>query len=402
MFNNNQNKKIIDRFTINPSIINVKSLVQVAKSEYFEIEDIKYLATKLAHSGEHFLWNYSNRIYDIPSTGGPSSLSTLICPLILASYDKKVIKLGVPGRPAGGIDVLAQIKKYKYNYNFQDLKKLSSNSKYIHILANKYITPLDILLFNYRKLNNELNVPNLVIASILAKKIAMGVTDVGLDIRVSRYGNFGYSYSEAKKNAKKFNQVSMAIGINSKCFLTNGNVFQQPYIGRGESILALSKFFTNNQDLLLKNHFDDCIKMSLNIINEKARVKDNLTGLMFEEFKSNILFQKGDLKSFFNLAKKIEQSHLYQIKASASGLLSINLQNIRNVICLFQSKNKAQEFVDNCGIILKCNDNSIVSKGDLLATFRCSKEFKKEFEIKINECLLINEFYYDKKNVLIM
>ncbi len=41
---------------------------------------------------------------DVASTGGPTSLSTLICPLFLRAAGAVVPKLGVPGRPAGGID----------------------------------------------------------------------------------------------------------------------------------------------------------------------------------------------------------------------------------------------------------------------------------------------------------
>jgi hypothetical protein len=68
------------------------------------------LATALASSGEvydpHCLLTA-----DVASTGGPSSLSTLLCPLFLRVGGLVVPKLGVPGRPAGGTNMSQSIAR---------------------------------------------------------------------------------------------------------------------------------------------------------------------------------------------------------------------------------------------------------------------------------------------------
>ncbi len=61
-------------------------------------------------------------VADVASTGGPSSLSTLLSPLFLRAGGAVVPKLGVPGRPAGGIDCLAQIPGYRTELSAQEVE----------------------------------------------------------------------------------------------------------------------------------------------------------------------------------------------------------------------------------------------------------------------------------------
>ncbi|WP_046756653.1 hypothetical protein [Kordia jejudonensis] len=393
-------KKIISEFSQNNNDNNTQRLIEVAKSKDFLIGDIANLANTLAKSGK--VLNKEKGIYDIPSSGGPSSLSTLICPLVLSVYGKKVVKLGVPGRPAGGIDVLAQIEGYKYSLSLTEINNLNSINKYVHFLANDFFTPLDIFLFNYRKKNNSLNIPNLVIASILSKKIAVGVSNVGLDIRVSDFGNFGRTFNEAEANAKKFNKVANLVGIQSKCFITDGNSPQQPYIGRGESLVALKRIFTQSRNSLLKNHFDNCIRMSLSLIDEELIIKEKIVELLEIEFKNNIENQYGSYDSFLNYTEEIESKHKYNLIAESTGFINIDLYIIRSAICEIQNKFKSVNFSDPCGIILKVNNGQIINKNEIIATYRCHNDYKLVFFELIRKAFSIRTKYSNKENILII
>lgn len=398
-----KNEDTINSYLNNPQEGNARELISVAKSKDFTEENIVHLATGLANSGKYFRTSNKKMVYDIPSTGGPSSLSTLLCPLILSLYDKKIIKLAVPGRPAGGIDVLAQINGYKYTFSYEELYELIYNkdAKYVHFLANEIFTPLDIRLFNFRKQTNSVGVSNLVIASILSKKIALGVNRVGLDIRVSEFGNFGRSMEEAVFNAKKFNSVACKAGIESKCFITNGTLPQQPFIGRGESLLALRYIFEQKNIFSLHKHFHDCIRMSLSLIGKNNLSDKNIAADIESEFKKNIQIQSGDFDSFRSITNKIQEKHIYKISSPDDGILSVDLLILREAICSVQNSVSNVPFPDPCGIILKSSPGDFISKGDIIATFRCETEYKEIFYEKIKKAFTVNNNNTDSNIIII-
>ena len=162
--------QLLENFRINP-LHYADNLISFFEQDNVNPDDILSLAYILAKSGKQ-IKVIDNIFADVPSTGGPSSLTTLLCPLYLSLKGYKVLKLGVPGRPAGGIDVLAQIKNYQTNFTFSNIERLIKDNDYIHFLANKDFAPLDALLFNYRKKIGKVDVPSLAIASLLSKKIA--------------------------------------------------------------------------------------------------------------------------------------------------------------------------------------------------------------------------------------
>jgi pyrimidine-nucleoside phosphorylase len=380
-------RQVIDNFSCCPSEDNMKKLVIYTQETDFDDKEILYLANKLANSGRKIEKNKDFQTCDIPSTGGPSSLSTLISPLFLKIMGNYVLKLGVPGRPAGGIDVLAQIPGYNVNPDQKQLNEWLKRSSYVHFLANKNYAPLDAILFQYRRRTNSVDILSLAIASLLSKKIAVGIDFVGLDIRVSSFGNFGKSWSVARQNATRFNKIAGLAGIQSTCFLTNCNIPQQPYIGRGEAILALHKMFSNEFDSCLEKHIKVCYEMSNSISKNKNSYRYDFNTLR-DAFYENIELQGGSISSFTQIAKTIEKDHKYKILAHQKGLLSIDLEHIRRSIFEIQSKCLGN-FPDNCGIVLKADSNKFVNKGDDICSFRCEESYKEVLEENLKESFTI-------------
>ena len=84
----------------------------------------------------------------------------------------------------------------------------------------------------------------MVIASLLSKKLAVGVKNVCLDIRYSKFGNFGKSLQEFKLLSMNFKDVADLLGIKSNFYFSNNDLLMQPYIGRGESLLAIDEYLS--------------------------------------------------------------------------------------------------------------------------------------------------------------
>lgn len=374
--------RIFDRLFLTPNEKTMLELINYSlKNDLNDIE-ILYLANGLANSGQRIKLDKITNACDIPSSGGPSSLSTLICPLYLKLLGNDVLKLGVPGRPAGGIDVLAQISGYNINPNQEEINKWIESTSYVHFLANDDYAPLDAKLFKFRKENNAIDIPSLVIASLLSKKLAVGLKSVGLDIRVSSYGNFGKNWNEARKNGIRFNRVAKLAGIKSKCFLTNNDIPQQPYIGRGESILALQKIFSDNMDFTLAKHLNYCYIMA-NSISFNKKPNNFPIDLLKDTFLENIKIQGGETSSFSQIAIKVQEQHQYKIYAKEDGVLSADMDKIRQAIVKVQNKH-GKLYSDPCGIIFKIIPNNKITKGDIICSFRCESEYKNEFENDLN------------------
>lgn len=367
--------RLIDAFYSAPSSETMTSLAEVARDTELTDEEIAYLARVLADSGKRL--RAAGPTADIPSTGGPSSLSTLLCPLYLRLYGFRVPKLTVPGRPAGGIDVLAQIPGYQVSLVEDRILETLENSGYVHILADERFAPLDAELFSFRKRAGLLAIPALVIASILSKKLAVGVDYVGLDIRVGPHGNFGANQEEARTNARRFIAVANVLGIRACCFLTDSRTPSQPFIGRGESLLALHSIFEGEDRVSLEKHIQDCQKMSQSLACLAGLVPGNVDGLDLRTvFEQNLMSQCTDYNAFRAHISLLKRSPRKELLARSGGFPHLDLQKIRTVITHAQSESVTDDlpFPDPCGLEITYSESSPLCPGEALVRVRCQED----------------------------
>lgn len=387
--------KIINDFRKSPNDHNMGKLVSLASSNKFSIDDIAYLAKIIAQSGELIEIPSRKIAADIPSTGGPSSLSTLICPLVLTEFGYVVPKLAVPGRPAGGIDVLSQIKNYKIEFTNIEISKCLDRNGYCHFLVGNRHTPLDDVLFRYRTKNNAKAIPSLVIASILAKKISSGLKYAGLDVRVSKYGNFGITWDEARRNSEQFIEVANKVGIKATCFLNEANDYQQPYIGRGESLLALNKIFNETDEGLLKDHLNKCIDMAIQLSKDKIPNYNTIHKKLKINFQSNLEAQNSNWKYFLLKIEVLKSESRYELFARKKGYLKIELDKIRDAIVQVHSFSayKSIRFPDTCGVIFYRKGNDFVNIGDAILSYRAPNKMLNMFRNNLKSSVSITNYY---------
>lgn len=388
-----KNIHYINEFAKCQSDENMDHLIKLAKEDKLEDKDIYYLANVLASSGHILKLPKDIIAADIPSTGGPSSLSTLLCPLILREADFWVPKLGVRGRPAGGIDILYQIPGYRIKYQKDEVFQCLERNGYCHFIADENYTPADAAFFSYRSKVNATSVPSLVIASILAKKIAAGLKITGLDIRVSDKGNFGRTWTEAMNNGKRFRRIAKLANIEAVCILNNIDKVQQPYIGRGEALLALYQIFEDKPCYHLQKHFEKCVAMSLEVIGSNYLDFLNISEKIKSHFSANLLSQDANYDLFVRKAKTVRRNHTNKIVATRSGFLNIDLNKLKLAIIRIQDKFNSDKnrFSDPCGIIFKKLDNDLVKKGDTLLTFRCEPSSNDHFKNYIQDSIYISD-----------
>lgn len=355
------------------------TLVQIFDSNDVPDQKIIDLIKTLAFSGKNMKFNHE--IYDFASTGGPSSLSTILVPLYLNAYGCNVVNLAVPGRPAGAVDVLSQIPEYDIN-ECGDIEKLVSPF-YIHLAANSEFVPMDKALFEYRKQINKVNVPNLAIASLLAKKVAIGADYIGLDVRVSKHGNFGKSWSQCVSNSEKYNRIASALGIHSTCFLSDANTPYQRYIGRGEALEAIYEILHGTKDKQLQLHNEYCRGIAFCMAKNLGNTPTSFNVDFEECFSKNLMYQGSNYKNFLLAVEKVKNQPHSTVYSKSRGYVQFHLEKIRDLIVKKQkSISDTTLYPDMYGITLLCDTGDYVEPNTPILSVRsCNYDFNMEDDV---------------------
>lgn len=340
------------------------------------VAQVAYLARLLAESGEQ-LTPTSPGVVDIASSGGPGSLSTLLAPLYACALGGRVAKIGVPGRPAGGLDTLASLPGYRVDLDEQAARKVLDTCGYVHVAAGRVFCPLDARFFAWRQANGAQAIPNLAIASLLAKKLSAGVGRVVLDIRVGPYGNLGFTMDEARPHADRFIAVAAELGIQAICVLSDFEGAPQPWIGRGEALVALASLCGDaafNPNDALNWHANACLRMAL-IATDVDDPQD--LGALAESVRAiheaMLIAHGSDPEAFWSRQRAVAAAERKGIFAEQGGTLYVELGGIRRVLVELQRSSEptaGARFSDPGGLQLTVDHGSSVSRGSLLASVR--------------------------------
>ena len=386
-------KSLVDQFLSNPTHTAMHDLVDKVSTNPVSDDDIAYFATAMARSGNTFSPSGRHTTADLASTGAPTSLSTLLGPLYLRSMGCSVPKLGVPGRPAGGVDALAQLPGYNVTLTANQIIACLEQCGYSHSLANRDIAPLDARLFRFRQCIDKQDLPELVIASILAKKIAVGIQNAGVDVRVAPHGNFGRSWETGRANAQRFCRVANTVGINAVCFLTDARFPYQPFLGRGEALLALKEVFAGTRHSSLRMHAAHCFVMANAIANQSHGDPKHWPLVIEKHFYANLEAQGSSKDAFQELVHQIQRGHRFHYLARNTGFVNVRLNRLRTLIQKFQSAGRMSpsRFPDRIGLVLNRSSSDFVRRGDLLATIRVAEPQWRSVKNRLKTIFVINQ-----------
>lgn len=180
--------------------------------------EMKALTLAEANSGETF--DFGPHVYDKHSTGGvPGNKVSLIIVPIVAAAGLTIPKTSTkaitsPSGTADSMSVLAPVE-----FKSEEVKKFISEIGACIIWGGALdIAPADNVFIEVER-PLHLDPWGLMIPSILAKKKAMGVKQLVLDIPVGEDTKFR-TPEEGKKFAHIFKQIASNVGIETECALT--------------------------------------------------------------------------------------------------------------------------------------------------------------------------------------
>ena len=192
---------------------------------------------------------------------------------------------------------------------------------------------------------------------------------VRLDVRVGRHGNFGHTLEDARSNARMFNSVATMVGLDSACFLTNADSLYQPYIGRGEALVALDNLFRGQASRWLTEHFRTCWRM-IETLDGDMPIPDGTT--LRDVFAENLRAQGTNIREFDLRVNQVRESGKSILRAKSRGYLSVNINLMRQVLVQGQASHGSgrELFSDPCGIELLCRPGQQVEADQTLARVR--------------------------------
>lgn len=338
-----------------------------------EPEEIAELASRLADSGARIRWD-RGPIADVASTGGPGSLSTLATPLMLRALGCRVVKLAVPGRPAGAIDALGTLPGYRTRLAPAEVREVTNECGFSHFLADDTFAPLDARLFDYRRRTGAVNVPALAVASILSKKLAVGVQSVGLDVRVGAHGNLGTTHGEARANASLFCRTASALGIRAVAVVSGERAVAQPWIGRGEALVALGHVVglrTLNWAEWLDAHVRQCAELVRETVPSTAS-PDFAEASLREQLGAHLAAQGSSWTAFERRVEAVTAQPRARLHARRSGVLGLDLAALRDVLVGLQAPRSAGVFDDPAGVQLLKPPGAEVREDEPIAVVRAA------------------------------
>jgi len=389
----NDFRHITAKLSSEPSETNMSYLIKYIDNHDIKHSDVAFLATKMADSGIK-ISPYAQNAIDVASTGGPSSLSTLLVPIYLRVLNRVVPKLAVPGRPAGGIDVLATLPGYRVHLAPNEVMRCLDECGYVHFLADERYVPLDARLFAYRqRVGAQQSIP-LIIASILAKKLAVNLREVGLDIRVGPHCNFGNSFNDARQNAQYFCSVTSILSIKAVCILTDARKPYQPWVGRGESLAALNEIFTDTASCELKNHSMQCWMMAVTVTNSNREPPDG--SQLKAIFGENLASQGSNLSAFEERVAEIINAHTIELIAKGTGYVVIQQNIVRSILVDVQKRfiSGQTEFPDPAGVRFLVEPGEYAKKGTPLASIRVPTKIEKSLISRLEDAIFVIEDSY--------
>lgn len=334
-------------------------------------EQLAELTRVLADSGSKL--TSPGGAVDIASTGGPGSLSTLLAPLYARALGAKIVKIAVPGRPAGGLDVLGTLPGFRAFQEPADAAATLDRCGYLHTGAGTSFCPLDATFFNWRQEKGAQAIANLAIASLLAKKVAAGIARVVLDVRVGPHGNLGGTHAEARANARQFISVAALLGIDAICVLSGSVWPPQPWIGRGEALIALEDVMTGSAASQLANHALHCFEMAMLAVGEpNTDIADVSRGV--RAVHDAMLEAHGTTASSYQSRVEIVagSSRAY-VLAPHAGVLTIDVAELRSQLVSRQRASAPiadATFSDPSGLQMLSAEGMTVAAGDPLAKVR--------------------------------
>ena len=183
------------------------------------------LTQAMTASGTQLAWgDLDGPVLDKHSTGGiGDKISLILAPIIaaLGGYVPMISGRGL-GHTGGTLDKLDSIPGYNTTPDLEGFRKAVGSAGCAIVGQTSDLAPADGKLYAIRDVTATVDVPSLIIASILSKKLAAGLDGLVMDVKTGS-GAFMTKIDDAQKLADELVTVANAAGLPCRALLTDMN-----------------------------------------------------------------------------------------------------------------------------------------------------------------------------------
>ncbi len=183
------------------------------------------LTQAMRDSGTTLSWqDLDGPVLDKHSTGGiGDKVSLILAPIIAAvgGYVPMISGRGL-GHTGGTLDKLDSIPGYDTSPGLGAFRHAVRSAGCAIVGPTADIAPADGKLYAIRDVTATVDIPPLIVASILSKKLAAGLDGLVMDVKTGT-GAFMTTVEEARQLADELVSVAKAAGLPCRAFLTDMN-----------------------------------------------------------------------------------------------------------------------------------------------------------------------------------
>ena len=370
-----------------------------------ELEKINF-TNAMKNSGTVLKWELNGPIVDKHSTGGVGDTVSLILAPLMASLGCFVPMISGKGlgHTGGTLDKLSSIPGYKVEQSETSFQKIVSRVGCAIVGQTSKLVPADKILYAIRDVTSTVDSVDLITASIISKKLASGINNLILDVKVGR-GALMTNVTRAKKLAKSLVSVANASNCKTRALITNMDDPLSSAIGNAlevETVVDVLLGKNKNEKALL----DTTIALSIELYSmvypakSKTEIQKKVhslldSGHVAERFE-NMVSALGGPKDFLSTYKKVlpKTKYVIPIRAKKDGYITqIDTKALGNILVkIGGGRQKASDNLNlSVGFTKVVKSNKRVDANEaLLMLHYPDKCLSSSLEEEINNCFTIS------------
>ena len=263
-------KGLLDQSFSDPQIAAMTMAILINKMDY---EETIYLTKAMANSGEVISWKNildTDFICDKHSTGGVGDkVSLLLAPIIAAcgGFVPMISGRGL-GHTGGTLDKFDSIPGYNTNPDVNLFQKVVKEVGCAIIGQTPSLAPADKKLYAIRDVVGTVESIPLIVSSILSKKIASGINNLLIDVKVGN-GSFNPTVEIANELGKSLVKVADNLNLNCSAVLTDMNEILGYNAGNSIEVLESIEYLTTKRMNTRLNEITTDLSAELICMNNK-------------------------------------------------------------------------------------------------------------------------------------